>query len=112
MSGVQFMTMGACRRPARVLRATFAILTFDQTGCLDAVLFSRQQIVQVRSAAPALNELGERAREQPDIWDAPFPFEDRGGRWIPTRCQLRGIQYAALGKKPVSRLRENSAVAC
>ena len=32
------------RKPIRVLRATFAILTFDQTGCLDAEAFGRQQV--------------------------------------------------------------------
>jgi hypothetical protein len=92
------------RRPSRVLRAAFATLAFDQAGCLDAEAFSRQQFARSVDATVPQGALGDRAREQPNIRDACFLFDDRGGRWVPTKSQLQSIHDAALGKKPISRL--------
>jgi hypothetical protein len=31
-------------------------------------------------------------------------FDDRGGRWVPTKAQLQAIHNAAMGRKRTSRL--------
>jgi hypothetical protein len=92
------------RRPVRVLRTVFSILTFDQTGCLDVEVFRRQQVARFLSATASEFESGGRAQEQPIIRDARFLFDDRGGRWIPTQTQLKSIHDAALGKMRITRL--------
>jgi hypothetical protein len=88
-------------RPARIVRTTFDMLTFDQTGCLDANVLSRQQFARFETAQSGL---GRHAEGQPNVWDARHVFDDRGGRWVPSTDQLKAIGDAALGKKRISRL--------
>ena len=88
-------------RPVRVVRTTFDMLTFDQTGCLDTNILSRQHFARF---ATAQSGLGTHAEGQPNVWDARHVFDDRGGRWVPSTEQLKAIGDAALGKKRVSRL--------
>jgi hypothetical protein len=89
------------RKPFRIVRATFDILTFDQTGCLDTAVLSRQQFARFETAQ---SKLGADADKQQNVLDARYLLEDRGGRWVPTEDQLRTIYDAALGKKLIARL--------
>jgi hypothetical protein len=92
------------RRPARVVRTTFGILTFDQAGCLEVDVLRRQQFARFASATAAQSGFGVHAEEQPGVRDARYLFDDRGGRWVPTEDQLRAIHEAAMGKMRISRL--------
>jgi hypothetical protein len=92
------------RKPARVVRTTFGILTFDQAGCLKADLLRRQQFARFASASAAQSGTGVDAEQQPGVRDARYLFDDRGGRWVPTEEQLRAIHGAAMGKMRLSRL--------
>lgn len=88
-------------KPARVVRATFDMLTFDQTGSLDTTVLRRQQFARFETTPSGL---GTPAEGQPNVWDARHVFDDRGGRWVPSTEQLKAIGDAALGKKRISRL--------
>jgi hypothetical protein len=91
------------RKPIRVVRTTFSILTFDEAGRLEAEVFDRQQFARFASAA-ARSGFGVDSDEQPGVRDARYLFDDRGGRWVPTKAQLRAIHDAAMGRKRTSRL--------
>lgn len=92
------------RKPARVVRATFSVLTFDQVGCLEADVFSRQQFARFASATAVQAGFRVDADEQSVVRDARYLFDDRGGRWTPTEAQLQAIHDAAMGRKRTSRL--------
>jgi hypothetical protein len=60
------------RKPARIVRATFSILTFDGAGRLKAEVFGRQQFARFASAA-AHSGFGVDSDEQPGVRVPPFP---------------------------------------
>jgi len=83
------------RHPARVVRKTFAVLTFDEEGRLDSGRFSKQQFALAETAmVPALG--ASCAKET--VVDAAARFVAHGGSWTPSRTLARIIDQAALGR--------------
>jgi hypothetical protein len=92
------------RKPARIVRMTFYILTFDQQGCLDRKLLDHQQFSRFASHASALSGPAAGAESESRVLDARFLFADRGGRWDPAEPLLRAMCGAALSTARVPRL--------
>ena len=75
------------RKPTRVVRMTFDILTFDREGCFDTEAFDRHQFsrfVGVMSGASGAN-----TEAAPGVVDASSLFTARGSRWSPAGTLLR-----------------------
>jgi hypothetical protein len=72
--------------PVRVVRSTFATLTFDDDGHMDSGMFTRRQWALAESALdPAL--LGTKHEEK--VVDAATRFIAQGGRWRPSNSLAR-----------------------
>lgn len=83
------------RVPARVVRSTFAILTIDDVGRIDASKFVRQQFALAETAlAPVLAVSDSHDR----VVDASSRFVAQGGSWAPSHALARAIEDAALGR--------------
>ena len=81
--------------PVRVVRSTFATLSFDDDGCMDSGKFTRQQWALAELAVdPALVE----TKDDETVLDAATRFVARGGRWRPSTSLARTINEAALGR--------------
>ena len=88
-------------KPARVVRSTFATLTFDENGHMDLGTFTRQQSALAETALdPAL----VRTKPAAKILDAAARFFGQGGRWHPSNSWERAINEAALGQVRCRRL--------
>lgn len=84
------------REPARVIRATYAVLTFDDQGRLDHSKFGEQQFALAETAlAPVL----ATPNGSTTVVDAAARFVAQGGAWVPSRVLARAIQDAALGRR-------------
>ena len=89
------------RKPAAVVRMAFAVLAFDDTGCLDISRLRKQQNARIESAlAPVF---ADTARDERVI-DAGGKFIAQGGTWTPSRGLARAIDEVALGRKTCLRL--------
>jgi hypothetical protein len=87
--------------PVRVVRSTFATLTFDDEGRMDSGRFTRQQWALAESALdPAFG--GTKHEEK--VLDAATRFIAQGGTWRPSSALARAINEAALGKVRCRRL--------
>jgi hypothetical protein len=87
--------------PVRVVRSTFAILSFNNDGHMDSDMFTRQQWALAESAVdPAL--VGTEHDEK--VLDAATRFIAQGGRWRPSTSLVRTINEAALGHVDCRRL--------
>ncbi len=84
------------RKPARVVRMTFDILTFDREGCFDTEAFGRHQFSRFAGAMSASS--GSTTEGAPRVVDASSLFTARGGRWSPTGTLLRTMHDAVLGR--------------
>ena len=75
------------RQPTQVVQVTFAILSFDDSGCLDKDRFLEQQLSLAELAmAPVI----AADRSDTDVLDAASRFTAHGGRWTPSRaCTVR-----------------------
>jgi hypothetical protein len=92
------------RKPTRVARMTFHILTFDRRGCLDTETFHRQQASRFEVWARArIAGLGEAAAEE-GIIDAGSRFTARGGSWTPSKSLERALIEVMLGRRRCPRL--------
>ena len=81
--------------PIRVVRSTFATLSFDDDGCMDPGMFTRQQWALAELAVdPALVE----TKDDETVLNAATRFIARGGRWRPSTSLARTINEAALGQ--------------
>jgi hypothetical protein len=79
--------------PVRVVRSTFATLSFDDDGRMDAGIFTRQQWALAASVVdPAL--AGTTHDEK--VLDAATRFIAQGGRWRPSASLVRTINEAAM----------------
>jgi hypothetical protein len=87
------------RKPIRVVRMTFDILTFDGTGCFDTEAFHRHQFGRFASRQSAMG-----TDIAADVLDAQYLFDDRGGRWAPSATLLRAMEDALLGNVGVPRV--------
>ena len=92
------------RKPTRLIRMTFDILTFDGTGCFDMEAFDRHQFGRFASRLSSVGQLPVNADPATDVLDARYLFDDRGGRWAPSATLLRAMQDAVLGNLNVPRL--------
>jgi hypothetical protein len=87
--------------PVRVVRRTFAAVSFDDDGRMDSGMFTRQQWALAESALdPAL--VGTKPDEK--VLDAASGFIAQGGRWRPSTSMARTINEAALGQVDCRRL--------
>ena len=87
--------------PVRVVRSTFATLSFDDAGRMDSGMFTRQQWALAESAVdPAL--VGAKHNEQ--VLDVAARFIAQGGRWRPSASLARTINAAALEHVDCRRL--------
>lgn len=88
----------ADRKPLRVVRITFDILTFDQVGCFDHKTFEHQQFSRVFEGTkpPVLRAVA--TGDEPGVVDASSLFAARGGRWAPSRTLAHAMHEAALGR--------------
>jgi hypothetical protein len=89
------------RDPARVVHRTFAILTFDDAGCIDAARFGRHQLALAESA---LDPVFAAHNRNDTIVDAAHRFIAQGGSWTPSSRLARAIDDAALGRLPCRAL--------
>src|ERR1700741_3487283 len=87
--------------PVRVLRSTFATLSFDDRGRMDSGRFTRQQWARAESAFDST--LGGTKHEE-KVFDAAAQFIAQGGTWRPSSALTRAITDAALGKMRCRRL--------
>lgn len=93
------------RKPTEVLRTSFHILAFDQTGCFDAEGFRIQEFSRAEIAmTPALAALAIDARTDARVVEASSRFTAQGGQWVPSKTLARAINEAALGRLKCSRL--------
>lgn len=90
-----------CGAPVRVVRSTFAPLSFDDDGRMDSGIFTRQQWALAESAVdPTL--VGTKHDEK--VLDAATRFIAQGGRWRPSASLARTINEAALEQVDCRRL--------
>ena len=88
-------------KPARVVRSTFATLTFDEDGHMDLGTFTRQQWALAESA---LDPAFVRTKPEEKVLDASARFIAQGGKWRPSNSLARAINAAALGQVRCRRL--------
>ncbi len=87
--------------PVRVVRSTYAKLTFDDDGHMDSGMFTRQQWALAASAVdPALVD----TKHDGKVLDAATRFIARGGGWRPSTSLARTIDEAALGQVECCKL--------
>jgi hypothetical protein len=83
------------RQLTQVVRITFDILTFDDTGHFDADIYGRHQFSRAElGMAPLISDYSCRT----DVIDGSSQFIARGGRWTPSPAVARAIDDAALGR--------------
>jgi hypothetical protein len=105
MRGAEAVVELLRRKPVRIVRTTFSILTFDQMGCFDTEAYERHQFGRFAASRPSsLAELPESTEVRTGVLDARYRFDDRGGRWTPSAILLRSIEDTSLGKISVRRL--------
>jgi hypothetical protein len=81
--------------PIRVVRSTFATLSFDDDGCMDSGMFTRQQWALAElTVEPALVD----TKDDETVLNAATRFIARGGRWRPSTSLARTINEAAMGQ--------------
>jgi hypothetical protein len=88
-------------KPARVVRSTFATLTFDEDGHMDLGMFTRQQWALAESA---LDPAFVHTKPEEKVLDASARFIAQGGKWRPSNSLARAINAAALGQVRCRRL--------
>jgi hypothetical protein len=82
------------RRPIRVVRLTFDMLTFDLDGYLDATTYLQHQYAR---AELALEPVLGKASSIGNVVKAQSRFIDHGGRWAPSMDMAKSLERAALG---------------
>jgi len=83
------------RDPVRVVRRTFAILTFDDEGCIDTARFDGHQLALAQRALDPVLAVPDR---NDGVVDAARRFIAQGGSWAPSSRVARLIDDAALGR--------------
>jgi hypothetical protein len=84
----------ADRKPIRVVRTTFSVLSFDGRGCFDRTAYEQPQRARMELAFGAL---WSKTDDSTKVIRAANRFVDRGGRWEPSRVVARAIEQAAVG---------------
>jgi ribosomal protein L14 len=89
------------REPVAVVRTSFAVLVFDDAGCVDVNRYRKQQYARVETAlAPAF---AGPDRDQ-KVVDAASQFIAQGGAWSPSAALARVLGDVALGRQSCLRL--------
>lgn len=78
------------RKPVRVVRTYYCMLSFDQDGCFDLEAYSRFQNAHVESTFSASDA-------KVKVVDAASRFVLQGGNWSPAKDVVVVIHNAALG---------------
>jgi hypothetical protein len=90
--GAEAVVEQAHRRPVKVIRMVYFMLTFNERGVFDADALMRQ-------AAAALDTVHPQTRSNGStVLEAQSRFVVSGGRWKPTPALEAEIRAAALGK--------------
>jgi hypothetical protein len=89
------------RKPTRVVRATFSVLTFDTQGCLVPSAFDQHQRALAESA---LAKVLPKRGGPPNIIDAGSRFIAQGGNWVPSKAVMGRIEQTVLGRLKCARL--------
>jgi len=89
------------REAACVVRTTFAVLTFDEEGRLDASRFATQQFALAETALAPVLAVSDNNET---IVDASHRFVAQGGAWAPSKALARAIEDVALGRRRCPRL--------
>ncbi len=83
------------RKPIRVIRITFDILSFDDEGCFDSPKFCEQQRARAELAIePGISNPDRKAK----IVLATGKFIAQGSQWTPTKELAQTNHEAALGR--------------
>ncbi len=85
----------ADRKPIRVARRVYFIVSFDEAGRLDTPRFQQQQWALAESA---LDRGFDMPGDDGHVRDAAPRFIAQGGRWRPSNNLAERIDDAALGK--------------
>ena len=89
------------RKPIRVIRTNFSILSFDKTGRFDLAAYEQPLRARMDLAFRALqNETAGSMK----VIEAAEQFVDRGGRWEPSRAVASAIEKLALGLAKCERV--------
>jgi len=83
------------RRPIRVVRRAYFIVSFDEAGRLDTTRLQQQQWALAESA---LDRVFDVPGDDDHVLDAASRFIAQGGRWRPSNDLARRIDDAALEK--------------
>jgi hypothetical protein len=84
---------------------TYHMLVFDDTGCLDANLFHRQEAARYEVwASSRINVLGPGVASEEHVVDATSRFRAHGGSWVPSKRLEHALHDAALGRLKVPRV--------
>jgi len=89
------------REAVAVVRTSFAVLAFDDAGCVDVTRFRRQQYARVETALAPVFADPDRDEK---VIDAGGQFIAQGGSWTPSIALARAINDAALGRQQYPRL--------
>lgn len=90
----------ADRASVRVVRCTYAIVTFDADGRMDSSRFMRQQWARAESALDSGLATRDKNRT---VLDAAALFVAQGGAWKPSNTLARSLDDAALGRTACRR---------
>jgi hypothetical protein len=76
MRGAEAVVELLRRKPARIVRTTFSILTFDQMGCFDTEAYERHQFGRFAASRPSsLAELPQSTEVRTGVLDARYRFD-------------------------------------
>jgi hypothetical protein len=84
------------RKPAAVVRTAFAVLAFDDTGCIDAARLRKQQCARIEHTLAPVFVAPQRDEK---VIDAGGRFIAQGGTWTPSPALARASDDAALGRQ-------------
>ena len=85
----------AARRPIRVVRRAYYVVSFDEAGRLDTARFQEQQWALAESA---LDRAFTAPGDDDGVLDAASRFVAQGGQWRPSNDLAQRIDEMALGK--------------
>ena len=97
--GAEAVVEQAHRRPVKVIRLVFFMLSFNERGVLDADALMRQAAAAFDTVQPQMRS------NRSTVLDAQSRFVVSGGRWKPPPALEAEIRASALGKQKCPLLR-------
>ena len=92
------------RKPSRLVRITFDILTFDDAGRFDSQTFLRQQSHRVELVMMPGGKLSKAECGAVSVARAGSHFAAHESLWVPSKGLARALQDAALERMKCLRL--------